>query len=109
AIQDAAITPNILVADANQDAVLPDEDGNALPRDEEKKIEKQQEDEQLNKAIDVLRSRQARTRFCHFEQSSFRHIPATVSEERAGAKTRADTIAADAVQSTNGLITIRRF
>ncbi|HZR31661.1 MAG TPA: S41 family peptidase [Terriglobales bacterium] len=60
AIQDAAITPNILVADANQDAVLPDEDGNALPRDEEKKIEKQQEDEQLNKAIDVLRSRQAK-------------------------------------------------
>src|SRR5438270_3325314 len=60
AIQDAAITPNILVADANQDAVLPDEDENALPRDEEKKIEKQQEDEQLNKAIDVLRSRQAK-------------------------------------------------
>src|SRR6266849_84828 len=37
AIQDAAVTPNILVADADDDAAVPDEDENATPADQEKK------------------------------------------------------------------------
>ncbi|HSB76273.1 MAG TPA: S41 family peptidase [Terriglobales bacterium] len=60
AIQDTAITPNILVADADQDAVLPDDDsGNTA--DQERKLEQQHEDDQLHKAIDVLKARQAKS------------------------------------------------
>ena len=32
AIQDSAVTPNVLVADSDDDAALPDEDENARPR-----------------------------------------------------------------------------
>ena len=60
AIQDTAITPNVLVADADQDAVLPDDDS-ATTTDQERKLEKQHEDDQLHKAIDVLNSRQAKS------------------------------------------------
>lgn len=56
AIQDAAVTPNILVADAS-DNVLPDDDS-AAPSDTEKKITPDQ-DQQLQKAIEVLKSRQS--------------------------------------------------
>jgi carboxyl-terminal processing protease len=57
ALQDAAITPNILVADANDDFIAPDEDENA---DDSAQHEKQQKanqpDDQLNKAIEVLKN-----------------------------------------------------
>jgi carboxyl-terminal processing protease len=58
AIQDTAVTPNILVADTDQDAGLPDEDeGAAPPPDEMKKQTPPQPDEQLKKAVEVLKSR----------------------------------------------------
>jgi carboxyl-terminal processing protease len=60
AIQDTAITPNVLVADADQDSVLPDDDSGPTT-DQERKIEKQHEDDQLHKAIDVLKTRQAKS------------------------------------------------
>jgi carboxyl-terminal processing protease len=56
AIQDAAVTPNVVIADAIDDAVSPDEDGATPPSDEETKP-KNQVDEQLNKAVEVLKSR----------------------------------------------------
>jgi carboxyl-terminal processing protease len=59
AIQDAAVTPNVLVADTADDAAVPDEDENATPADTEKKEKATPEhDEQLQKAIAVLKSRQ---------------------------------------------------
>ncbi len=59
AIQDAAITPNVVVADAVDDGVSPDEDtvdrpGNASDEDTKPK---NTIDEQLNKAVEVLKSR----------------------------------------------------
>lgn len=57
AIQDTAITPNIMVADNDEDAVLPDEDENSVPEDQDKKIQKPQQDEQLRRAIEVLKGR----------------------------------------------------
>ncbi len=56
AIQDSAVTPNILVADSDDDGALPDDDENAAPPAEEKKQPPQQ-DEQLHKAIQVLKSK----------------------------------------------------
>ena len=56
AIQDAAVTPNIVVADSDDDAALPDDDDTAAPADEEKKAPPQQ-DEQLHKAIQVLKTK----------------------------------------------------
>jgi carboxyl-terminal processing protease len=54
AIQDNAITPNVLVADVD-DAVVPDdEDGAAAPSDQEAKP-KTTVDDQLNKAVEVLK------------------------------------------------------
>jgi carboxyl-terminal processing protease len=59
AIQDAAVTPNVLVADTADDAGVPDEDENATPSDDDKKQKATPEnDEQLQKAIEVLKSRQ---------------------------------------------------
>lgn len=56
AIQDAAITPNVVVADVADDVVSPDdEDGTAAPDQEAKP--KNTVDDQLNKAIEVLKSR----------------------------------------------------
>jgi len=57
AIQDAAVTPNLLVADADDDGPVPDEDENAAPPDQTKKPQPPQEDEQLQKAIEVLKNR----------------------------------------------------
>lgn len=57
AIQDAAVTPNIVVADSTDDGPVPDEDENAVPADTEKKPVPQK-DEQLQKAIQVLKARQ---------------------------------------------------
>ena len=58
AIQDTAVTPNIAVADVDEDAVVPDEDENTLPSDIEKKGPPEK-DEQLQKAIEVLKNRQS--------------------------------------------------
>jgi carboxyl-terminal processing protease len=56
AIQDAAVTPNILVADTNDDdAGLPDEDQQANPDDQNQKP-KNQTDDQLKKALEVLKN-----------------------------------------------------
>ncbi len=57
AIQDTAITPNVLVADTEDLAVSPDdEDGTSAP-DQEAKPPKNPVDDQLNKAVEVLKSR----------------------------------------------------
>src|SRR5580765_7202504 len=56
AIQDVAITPNIVIADSDDDAALPDDEDNATPADEDKKQPPQQ-DEQLHKAIQVLKTK----------------------------------------------------
>ncbi len=56
AIQDSAVTPNILVADNDDDMALPDEDQSA-PADQTK-AQQPQPDDQLQKAIEVLKNRQ---------------------------------------------------
>jgi carboxyl-terminal processing protease len=53
AIQDAAVTPNVVVADASDDSVSPDDD-NAAPEEEPKK-EAPKEDLQLQKALETLK------------------------------------------------------
>jgi carboxyl-terminal processing protease len=57
ALQDSAVTPNILVADNDDDSVLPDEDQQSPPP-QEAKPQRPQTDDQLQKAIDVLKNRQ---------------------------------------------------
>jgi carboxyl-terminal processing protease len=58
AIQDSAVTPNILVA-GEEEVALPDEDDNATPSaDQEPK--KAPQDEQLKKAIEVVKARPAK-------------------------------------------------
>ncbi len=57
-IQDAAVTPNVLVADTDDDAGLPDED-QAAPENQNQKP-KNQVDEQLNKALEVLKNRESK-------------------------------------------------
>jgi len=58
AIQDAAVTPNVLAADVADDTPVPDEDENATPAEIEKKAAPER-DEQLDKAIEVLKKRQS--------------------------------------------------
>jgi carboxyl-terminal processing protease len=58
AIQDSAVTPNVVVADVNDDTPVPDEDENATPAEIEKKSAPER-DEQLDKAIEVLKKRQS--------------------------------------------------
>jgi carboxyl-terminal processing protease len=60
AIQDTAITPNIMVADSNDDFVLPDEEDNSGAPDQPKKQRNMQNDEQLKRAIEVLKNRDAK-------------------------------------------------
>ncbi len=55
AIQDTAITPNILVADANDDFISPDEDENEPSAEQQEKQKTNQPDDQLDKAIQVLK------------------------------------------------------
>jgi len=57
-IQDAAVTPNVLVADVDDDGGLPDED-QAAPENQTPKP-KNQVDEQLNKALEVLKNRDSK-------------------------------------------------
>jgi carboxyl-terminal processing protease len=56
ALQDAAVTPNILIADNGDDFVAPDEDENADDAAQEQKDKTTQPDDQLNKAIEVLKA-----------------------------------------------------
>jgi carboxyl-terminal processing protease len=60
AIQDTAITPNVMVADADDEAPLPDEDRESAPQDQPKK-QRPQQDDQLQKAIQVLKSRETKS------------------------------------------------
>ena len=58
AIQDTAVTPNILVADTDEaDLVLPDEDQDSNSDQEFRKEERQKQDEQLRRAIQVLKNK----------------------------------------------------
>lgn len=58
AIQDSAVTPNVLVADEDDSAPV-DEDETAPPDQEPKKAPSQQ-DEQLHRALEVLKARAAK-------------------------------------------------
>ena len=65
AIQDASVTPNVVVADAiEDDGGLPDVDEQAAPGEKpgEKKEEKPKnlQDDQLNKALEVLKNRESK-------------------------------------------------
>lgn len=55
AIQDTAVTPNILVADSDDDGGIPDTDQPSAP--DEGKPQRPPQDDQLQKAIQVLRNR----------------------------------------------------
>ena len=58
AIQDTAITPNVVVADAIDDGISPDDDDNsAAPEKNNEEKAKPAVDDQLNKAVEVLKSR----------------------------------------------------
>jgi carboxyl-terminal processing protease len=59
ALQDSAVTPNILVADNDDDAALPDDDQQSAPTGETKP-QRPPQDDQLQKAIEVLRNRQSK-------------------------------------------------
>jgi len=54
AIQDVAVTPNILVADAADEFVSPDDEQQDQPQAETPK--KPHQDEQLRRAIEVLKN-----------------------------------------------------
>ena len=60
AIQDTAITPNVLIADTDDDAPLPDEDQDSAAPADESKTKAPQQDEQLRKAIEVLKKHEAK-------------------------------------------------
>jgi len=59
AIQDAAVTPNFLVVDSEDDSSLPDGDQEAAPDDQNEK-QKPQQDDQLKKALEVLKNRESK-------------------------------------------------
>jgi carboxyl-terminal processing protease len=56
AIQDAAVTPNVVVADETDNAI-PDDDEDVQPAQEQEAKPKNTPDDQLNKALEVLKSR----------------------------------------------------
>jgi carboxyl-terminal processing protease len=58
-IQDTAVTPNVVVADSDDDAALPDDDQDSTGPTEEKAKPTPQQDDQLRKAVEVLKSRQS--------------------------------------------------
>jgi carboxyl-terminal processing protease len=55
-IQDTAITPNVLVADAD-DGIISDDDGDSATQNDQEEKPKAATDDQLNKAVEVLKSR----------------------------------------------------
>jgi carboxyl-terminal processing protease len=60
AIQDSAVTPNILVADKDDDLGLPDEDQpNQVDQEQKKQSRTPDKDEQLRRAIEVLKNHKA--------------------------------------------------
>ncbi|HYL14764.1 MAG TPA: S41 family peptidase [Terriglobales bacterium] len=58
AIQDTAVTPNVIVADNDDDGLLPDEDQQSAP--DQGKRARPQQDDQLQKAIQVLKNRETK-------------------------------------------------
>ena len=56
ALQDTAVTPNILVADSTDDYLVPDEDENTQPDEKQEREKKATPDDQLKRAIDVLKN-----------------------------------------------------
>ncbi len=57
AIQDTAVTPNVVVSDKDDEVVLPEEDeARGTGKDEPLKKEKKSTDEQLRRAVDVLKN-----------------------------------------------------
>jgi carboxyl-terminal processing protease len=60
ALQDTAVTPNILIADSGDDFIAPDEDANPDDAAQEEKQKTNQPDDQLNKAIEVLKTQTAK-------------------------------------------------
>jgi len=60
AIQDSAVTPNIVIADNDDDGVLPDDDQQPNPSDDTKH-QRPQQDDQLQKAIQILKKHSAKT------------------------------------------------
>jgi carboxyl-terminal processing protease len=56
ALEDTAITPNVLIADNSDDFAVPDEDENAQDDQTQEKQKANQPDDQLNKAIEVLKN-----------------------------------------------------
>ncbi|HUO24753.1 MAG TPA: S41 family peptidase [Candidatus Aquilonibacter sp.] len=56
AIQDVAVTPNVMVADED-DNIVPDDDDSTQPAQEQEVKPKSTPDDQLNKAVEVLKSR----------------------------------------------------
>jgi len=61
AIQDTAITPNVLIADTDEDAPLPDDEQESVTPADENKTKAPQQDEQLRKAIEVLKKRETKS------------------------------------------------
>jgi carboxyl-terminal processing protease len=59
AIQDNAVTPNVVVADSDDDSALPDEDQDSAGPPEDKNKPTPQQDDQLRKAVEVLKNRQS--------------------------------------------------
>jgi len=59
-IQDVAVTPNVQIADVDDDAGLPDEDGVQTTPEEKNAKPKNTIDEQLNKALEVLKNRESK-------------------------------------------------
>ena len=59
AIQDSAVTPNVLVADVDEEAGLPDDEQQAAPDNQNQKP-KNPIDEQLNKALEILKNRESK-------------------------------------------------
>jgi len=57
AIQDTAVTPNIVVASNIDDALPDDEDGTTPSTEKTKQQQQQKDDEQLQRAVQVLRAR----------------------------------------------------
>jgi carboxyl-terminal processing protease len=57
AIQDSAVTPNVMVADSNDDGGPPDEDQQPVTPEDKTVKPQNQPDDQLNKALDVLKNR----------------------------------------------------
>jgi carboxyl-terminal processing protease len=57
AIQDVAVTPNVVVADADEGAPGLDDDGNTVSGPDDEAKPKNQVDDQLNKALEVLKSK----------------------------------------------------